>query len=513
MEIKRGRATGAASFNDDTNGGNPLKKKLLLLGTLFTIAVQLLAGAAWADVAFSTSDYTNGTIGTVGSTSAITGDRATNFGGDTVVFPFAAGDRLLAADRSSAGTADDSVYIYDPADLSKPLKNTTWPGARNVYGVEQVGYYLYVVCYTNGNVLKIDTRDFTKTAEYKFDNSVLPAGYTAKGVSIAQLGGTLYALFMVSDTGYPPSYQQSRLVKLSTDLMQLASMQLPENAHTVTTSKGQLYVASWGGVQDNKADASKSKLLAINTAVMGEAEVFNGSDIDGGQIAAIRFAPDGTALIATHRYDANFNTTARIYRLDSGLVASDKKLLKTLDGWSTTIVYDGVTGYFWISNANGQNGPDQLLAFDRSTGNLVKNFSAADLGGPAYFVAPVYRSSATPPGSFSITPTNMALATGETKNVLVTGGTVTWTVANAAIAKVEPTSTTGFYHVTGLAEGTTTMTATLDSDPTQTATLTVAVSASGGGSSGGSGGGGCSTGTLGAMGLLLISTFFATRRR
>lgn len=464
-------------------------------------------------MAFSTSDYANGTLGTVGSSLAVTGDKAAGFGGDMVVFPFAAGDRLLAADRSSTGTTDDSVYIYDPANLSKPLKNTTWSGARNIYGVEQVGYYLYVVGYTNGNVLKIDTRDFAKVAEYKFDNSVLPAGYTAKGVSIVQLNGTLYALFMVSDTAYPPNYQQSRLVKLNTDLMQLASMLLPENAHTVTTSNYQLYVASWGGVQSNNADASKSKLQAINTSVMGEAEVFSGADIDGGQIAAIRFASDGTALIATHKYDTNFNTTARVYRLDSGLVANNKKLLKTLDGWSTTIVYDSVTGYFWISNTNGQNGSDQLLAFDRNTGNLVKNFSASDLGGPAYFVAPVYRSSTTPPGSFSITPTSMTLAVGDTKNVLVTGGTVTWSVANATIAKVEPTSTTGFYHVTGLAEGKTTMIATLDSDPTQTTTLAVTVSASSGGSSGSSGGGGCSSGTLGAMGLLLASTLFAIRRK
>lgn len=382
--------------------------KRFLLGAAFALCAGSLfaANCAWADVAYTTSDYASGTIGVIGKRDGDlrVASQASNFGGDAVAFGYSFGNRLLVADRSSAGTSNDGIFIYDPADIAKPIVNTTWAGARNIYDAEYMFGYLYVICYNDGKVIKIETENFTKVGEYVFENNVLPEGYRAHGVSITQHDGNLYALFAVSDSSYPPHYQQSRLVKLGDDLTRLASMQLPANAHRVLTWNYQVYVVSWGGPQTADADGSASRVQRINTSVMGESGIIFGSDLDGGLIASLCFAPDGTALVATHKYDSNFNTTARIYRLDSSMDPNTRKLVKTLDGWSTHIIYDQVTKLFWVVNANGKNGGDQLLAVDPATGSVARSFSASELGGPAYFAAPVKQtgsSSSTEPGDGS----------------------------------------------------------------------------------------------------------------
>lgn len=355
--------------------------------------IQLFAGRASADVTFATFGYAGGSLGIVGGVSgdlAVTERVSPDFGGDTVAFARAFADKLLVAARGGLGTSGDRILIYDPSDLSAPLADTSWDGVRGVCAAEYMSGHLYVASQADGRVVRIETENFTKTGEYRFDDSVLPAGYSAKGVALAQLGGRLYALFTVADSSFPPNHQPSRLVKLSGDLTQLAGMQVLENAHTLATHNNQLYAAGWGGARTAGADASKSGLWVINTSVMGESEIFNGADIDGAQIAAACFAPDGSMLIATHRYDAGFNALARLYRIGPGLTADSKQLVKTLDGRATSIAYDRVTGYFWVANASGGEDADQLMAFDRSDGGLlglVKSFSASDLGGPIRFAA------------------------------------------------------------------------------------------------------------------------------
>lgn len=367
---------------------------------ILVLFAALFAAAASADVVFTTSDYKDRTLGIAGAVNGVitVKQKTKGFGADPVSFSYSFGNNLLVANRSSAAASDDSIYICDTDDISKPLFSKSWEGARNIYDAEYMFGYLYVICYNDGKIIKVETNDFTKVAEYAFDNARLPSGFSAKGVSLAQLGGQLYALFAVTDESFAPSYEQSWLVKLDENLTPLSSMTLPENAHTVTVYNNRLYVASWGGAQTANANASKSKLQVIVHDVMGVSEVFSGADIDGAQIAGICFSPDGTAFVATHMYSPdgeNCKSTTRIYRIATGRDGIDsgtKKLVKTLGGWMTTITYDPATSYFWVANSDGRDGSDQLLAFNRSDGSLVKSFSSAQLGGPAYSLAQVSRA-------------------------------------------------------------------------------------------------------------------------
>lgn len=111
---------------------------------------------------------------------------------------------------------------------------------------------------------------------------------------------------------------------------------------------------------------------------------------------------------------------------------------------------------------------------------------------------PIVLMRKTPASTLQIRPTSVTVNVNGVADVTVTGGSVTWTVADGKIAKIEPTNTPGAYKVTGLAAGATTMTATLDGDPTVTAVLTVKVNSGGGSSSS------CDA-AAGAMGLGLLA--------
>lgn len=358
------------------------------------ILALVLCAPLHADIAFTTSDYTNGTLGRIGTVDgafAVLGGGIANFGGDAIVHAYNYGNRMLVIERSATG--EDNIYVYDPDDLSRPIRNTTWTNVKNIYDVEYMFGYLYAISY-DGKVVKVETNNFTKVDEWNFDNTTLPEGYTGKGVALAQLGGELFALFTVADAAYPPTYRDSKLVNLSDALVRQRSVDLPENTHTLATFGGKLYAAGWGGAQEAGADAGASLVqrIDIGTTTLTPVTLFSGAELGGGQVAAFCFGPNGQALLATHKYDDAFNATVKLHMIDTGLAVSSAKTLgKTLDGWSTSIVYDSATDRFWVANANGGNGPDQIMAFHTSDGAEVANFSAAQLGGPAYSLAPVKR--------------------------------------------------------------------------------------------------------------------------
>ena len=111
------------------------------------------------------------------------------------------------------------------------------------------------------------------------------------------------------------------------------------------------------------------------------------------------------------------------------------------------------------------------------------------------------------PATISISPSAVSMDVGGTRDVTVTGGSATWTVADGKVARIEPANAPGLYKVTGLAAGTTTMTARLDADPTATATLSVTVNAvRTGGSSG------CNAGAIGLLGLALCGAYVIRRK-
>ncbi len=121
---------------------------------------------------------------------------------------------------------------------------------------------------------------------------------------------------------------------------------------------------------------------------------------------------------------------------------------------------------------------------------------------------PIVLMRKTPASTLQIRPTSVTVNVNGVADVTVTGGSVTWTVADGKIAKIEPTNTMGLYKVTGLAAGATTMTATLDGDPTVKAVLTVKVNSGGGSSSSCN----AAAGAIG-LGLLALAGVVGIRKR
>ncbi|MDR3331539.1 MAG: hypothetical protein LBT08_02820 [Synergistaceae bacterium] len=378
--------------------------KKVFLSFIVCVALLSFCGVLSADVAFTTDDYSSGTIGIIGDDGGGLKIKAGPFVGYATnlnVLSYADGSRLLLAERpylGSGGGAEDSLFFFDSSDLSIPLKNITIPGVSNTYDAEYLDGYLYLICYDGANIVKIDPDDFTVKARYEFSDSDIAQGYIPHGVSLASLGEELFALFIVIDND-TLTHANSRLVRLDRDLKAKDFvLQLPLNAHTAAVSGGSLYVASWGGEQNSSASSYRSQLqrVVINGDLMTAERLFTAAVIDGAQIGAICFAPDGTALIATHRYSDDFTTEANLYRLDSSLAPGARLKLTdsfTLAGWMTSIVYDPDTSCFWVANSNGGASANQILAFD-DAGKLVKSFSAKDIGGPSSYLAAVKKQEA-----------------------------------------------------------------------------------------------------------------------
>lgn len=363
-----------------------MRKRLTGLLTA-TLLLTAFCGLAAADIFYTTSDYTSGQIGTISDFGI---HSEAGFGGDTQAHSFAAGDKVLVTERPF--TSDDSVYIYDPSDLSAPLANTSWAGIGNIYDVVHLNGYLYTITY-GAKIAKINTADYTMANTYAYTSSSLPAGFSAKGVSLAELGGKIYALFIISDAAWPPVYQDSILVELDANLNKTdEKTDLPKNAHTLAVSGSTLYVASWGNAQIYGAAPADSLLQKIDTTNLADpaTNILSAADLGGGQISSIAFADNGSLLVATNETQwGGYSVLVNAYLVPATLAPNGKITLKTgLTGWTTQTTYDPVSNTFWLLNSDGSNGLDQLLVFD-ATGVQIKSFSASDLGGPAYSLAAV----------------------------------------------------------------------------------------------------------------------------
>ncbi len=124
---------------------------------------------------------------------------------------------------------------------------------------------------------------------------------------------------------------------------------------------------------------------------------------------------------------------------------------------------------------------------------------------------PLWLVKAKSAAMLEVAPRSMDIPVGGTNDVTVKGGDVVWTVADGTIAKIEPAGTPGLYRVTGLAVGTTTMTAALVADPSETAAVTVTVGEKARKTCHGS----CDTGTglMGAFSAVVGAVAVATRKK
>ncbi|MDR1915786.1 MAG: hypothetical protein LBQ58_04340 [Synergistaceae bacterium] len=370
-----------------------------ILSLFVGIFALMLCDAAVADVVFSSFKGTSGAIGVIagaGSSFKVTGSRINDLSGTSFALGYSDGERLLVAQRGA--NMDDRVSIYDPSDLASPIiKEATWENARGVCGVELIGGYIYVMGSSGANIVKVSASDYSKIDEYRFTDA-LP-GYTSYGASLAQYNGELFALFTEANSS--SNYADSTLVRLNDKLEALGTLKLPKNAHTVVRSGNNLYVASFGGAELELVRGSESKLdrITVEASNMYQTTLVKSSVLDGqnSQIAAVAFAPDGTAMLATHAVSGSNSVTARLHILDSSLNPSSKiTLSRTFAGFYTYIAYDETNGYFWVSNNNSGAGVsvrDQIAAFSPSNGAEIVSFNNNDIDGYSNYITVVKKTA------------------------------------------------------------------------------------------------------------------------
>jgi hypothetical protein len=255
------------------------------------LALALGSSAAWADVVYI------GDTGGADFLGAITQDSAgftahpnlvTGFKGGVNVacysFKDMNGRDMILVNEIESKSGNDVIYIYDAADLSKPILNTKEINCYSVNGVAVLGKHLYLTCsgrfdppggssYVSGSVIRLDMEDgYRETGRYDFGEVTPRDGspdlLNTRGRDIYEYNGHIYVLTMAM-TGMAGNYEASGLYKLDRDLNLVKQVWLgsgPDDqtgdatwkhgrlSNNMAFHNGYFYIATSGGSTTIKAD-------------------------------------------------------------------------------------------------------------------------------------------------------------------------------------------------------------------------------------------------------------------
>jgi hypothetical protein len=388
--------------------------RFLAFLSLFVCVTAAFPGAAGADIFYAASNYETGSAGTLardGGVFTVKKDLVTNLGVDAWGFTFKdhnGAERAMIREYHYA--ANDTVYVWDPADWKKPVVNTNSWGT-NFHAAASSGRHLYLATYESygsapgsqedtGEVVRVDMgAGYARDKAYQYGRFTSEAGNRvsphAEGVYAA--GDRIYVLYALSYNGVN-EYEASEVVEFDRDLNVLRKVQLKnsagetgKNAAHMAYHGGRLYVVCMGGYQGPE---SWGDVWEVDVSGMTARRALDGRDIpyeltDGTTAAVgmygVQFAADGTAFLLTGSYGADMTFRARLFvttagRLSGGDAGSLAVKFGTKPGYSWDILWDEADSTLWCMagtelQARGKNG------------GIIRTFTPGELGDNVYSVA------------------------------------------------------------------------------------------------------------------------------
>jgi hypothetical protein len=228
-------------------------------------ALALFAAEAAAHLAYTWQDLgaNAGGAGVVKNASEVLPDVVVGFGLDPYVFSFKDHNgewRLLYADESTPAK-DDSVYIFDPADFTRPLRNaSSWGTSTHGVTSDPDMGYLYLMTYATGNnrgaggITMVDMRNGYMEVKTALAPSLsnTPSYMSYYGEAVAVMNGKVYGLYSCRDGGF--TYDRSILVEYDMLLNSSRVIELDDgtdsarNTTYMTVHGESLYIAAMGGM-------------------------------------------------------------------------------------------------------------------------------------------------------------------------------------------------------------------------------------------------------------------------
>ncbi|MDR1649975.1 MAG: hypothetical protein LBR71_06910, partial [Synergistaceae bacterium] len=393
---------------------------------LFLFLLACLAGAfadsAGADIFYSVSNYSTGSAGLVrksgGGEYTVRKNLVINLGLDAAGFTFEDSDNgaSRAMIREYRYGPNDTVYIWDPSDWSRPIVNARNFGSNIHAAAAANGRYLYLTTYESyagsasaeedsGEVARVDMRDggYRRDRAYHYRRFTSESGnrLTPHGEAIHVQDGKVYVLFGMPYNGVT-EYEASEIVEFDAELNRLRSVRLENsagaegrNATRMAFYGGKLYVACMGGFQgpDSWGDIWEVDIFAEPHMTARQAldgrnlpYTVNGEPVNVGMYA-VDFARDGTAFVLAGSYNAGYSFRARLFvttaarlaagDVDGSAVAAE---YRNIPGESWGLLWDEPAGTLWCMAGT------KLEARDKN-GAPLRTFTARELGDNIYSVS------------------------------------------------------------------------------------------------------------------------------
>lgn len=262
-----------------------------------------------------------------------------------------AGPRIVVTNRIAEPDPAPPTYIFDatPKTNPTPLFTRTWPNVRNMFGLVQVGKYLYAIDYDNARVTEINRSNFKETGvTFTLPEKLTPTGYIPRGQALIVADGQLFGLFSFSDSSFA-SYKKSLLVRFTTKggvSIKVGDKDynddFVENAFAIAASGPDLYVAGIGGSPSGGSYNKASRLQKItfgakNLKKADVTDVLKPSDDEPYEIRDVSFN-GSTAYVLLGAYDVNFTLQGKL------VSTKDFKKLKTINDFTS-----GAPGYYWAA--------------------------------------------------------------------------------------------------------------------------------------------------------------------
>jgi hypothetical protein len=394
---------------------------------VLSVAAVLLWGAAsCADVFYTATpdDYASISVGSVRKVEAEYGlspNLLSGLAGDAYIFPFADPDgkeKILLAE-TNWNTLVSTSSVYDPNDLSAPIKNTAEWGI-NIHGAAAKGDYLYLVTFQrydpasneelSGEIIRINMKNgYEADKKYSFDGYIgdnAGASYLRRPVGVKVWNDKIYVVNTIADIMF--NYRPGEVVEIDADLnpasvksilLEAADGVSGKNCGPMVDSAvelygGKLYIACyggglmdavhpWGDIWEVDLEGWSAR-QALDLKAAGLTEAY------GAQSLSI--TNDGTAYLMVVNYDqSNFSNTAKIFvttaaGLSRGDIGTEAAPVENRTGSSWQVRYDETAETLWV-------GAGSLLEARDKAGVIIDRWPPAQLGNNLYSIAAVNGAS------------------------------------------------------------------------------------------------------------------------
>lgn len=291
------------------------------------------------------------------------------------------GNNLRIAATRYTGASAPGVDIFNAETGGSVATGLSWSNVTNLYGLVKVGSFLYALDFDNARVVEINPATYAQTGKvFNFASNavtgpLIPSGNVVHGQSIIEIGGVLYGLFTIVNSGWTV-YQNSVLVRftIGTSAITVGSTAynntIGKNAFQLAAQGSDLYIASIGGYQNAGSPNTNSTLqkIAYATANLTTATVttvFGYSATYPYEVRDISFNAS-TAYILVGSYDSSYVMKGKLLQSTTAFSS-----FTTINDFST-----GVPGYFWSAQYIDNN----RILFAR--GNQILYYDAASPSTP-----------------------------------------------------------------------------------------------------------------------------------